>query len=347
MKIKNILVFAMAAIMAFAGGAFANGGANVTTGTTNTQTGLGGLGFVGTPLVLGCQTNAGGAGTGTCLNNANDAAFTTDAQTGSGTGLGLAGMPAQVTYSAITNQYTGGVGPQTGYDLDKDLFGHCAGGGANAQVCPKFVPANGDVNGAVAAIEATMPLNVDNFNQGTFSAGLVTGMQDDAGSSVSALSIMTTHHALTAIGADGDFFDQRLATSVSIDGTNAGQHMNSTVIMGQGTNAGSMNNFIDPGPPVATMIDPLWLTNADLGNAAVGIYGGDGANSAVIGQAVTDAMAGANPLMDNGSYGQAFTTHDTAGTPSNAVAPANPASSYNVDNVAMVGIGPAGPLAIP
>lgn len=333
MKIKNILVYAMVSIMAFAGGAFANGGANTTTATTSTNTGLGGTQFTGTPLVLGCQTVAAAATT--CTNTGNDASFATDAQTGSGTGL-VNGMPQQVTYSAITNQYTGGADAQAGYNLDGNLFGMCAGNTATVQVCPKFVPGNGAIGGDVAAIEATMPLNVDNFNQGTFSAGLVTGMQDDAGSSVSALSIMTTHHALTGVGQDGDYFDQRLATAVTIDGTNAGQHMNSTVVMGQGANAGAM----DP-----NQVDPLWILAG--GNAAVGIYGGDGDNSAVVTQAVTDAMAGANALMDNGSYGQAFTTNDTPGTPSNAVAPPGPAANYNVDNVNMVGIGPAGPLNIP
>lgn len=306
MKLKSILIMTMVAIMAIAGGAFAA----TTTTTTSTNTDAGGHLFLHVPGQLGaaCAPAAvatdGATTTNTCaaMTAAQATALATDSQTGSGTGFGAAAMPAQVGYAA--NQYTTGVGPNSGYALNANLFGMCAGIGAAAgtitQVCPFFVPAAGSTGAnaiGVAAAQALMDganAGVGLFNEATFATGLVSGFQTGTGATTfnNTLSQMTAHHSLvtggTGTNTDGDYIDQRLAQVIGTNQT-----------LAQSTTIGGSS-----GTSVAVTVDtnaqnPAWLLNVDpFGGANV-------QNGGQIQQGVGDNFSGGF-----GDYGQIFANTD-------------------------------------
>ena len=184
MKLKSIFIFAMVAIMAMAGSAFA-----IDTVTTSSGADAGGtlFGHAIPGVVIGSNTGnvtlftpsdtMGGVGTG--YNTGN-----------SGTGF-VGGMPQLVSYAGT--QYTGGVGPTSGYIMNSTLFGMCGGSTDNSANCSKFIPTKD--NGGPTAFSftndanyiaatggdgtqafSTEPPGTQNFNQGTFLTGLVSGV---------------------------------------------------------------------------------------------------------------------------------------------------------------------------
>lgn len=321
---------AMVAIMAMAGGAFA---ATTTTNSTNT---LDTPGFAGgVTNLFGCNSTAGGV---VACGAIAAAGFVTDAQTGTGTGLAN-GMPAQVSYSTITNQYTGGVGAATGYALNQGLFGMCAQSGGVQGACPKFVPNPAIVNaagtfglllasggGTTGTIPGSTNANpqgsVGGFNEATFLTGLVSGFTQ-AGLT-NQLSQQTLHHAAVTgpvgTNADGDYIDQRLSQV-----TGGVQTLNQAVLAG-GSSAASVVVTVDPAGTQAG-----WALNVDP-------YGGPNyANSGVVNQAVADSNSGGF-----GDYGQLFSNTDV--TVVNAITPASvplPATVYNATAAIFSGAAPA------
>ncbi|MHB8482135.1 MAG: hypothetical protein ACYDBV_05270 [Nitrospiria bacterium] len=213
-------------------------------------------------------------------------------------------MPAQVSYAA--NQYTGGVGALSGYQLNQQLFGMCAETGGVLGACPKFVPnpatatalqaVGGDTTGTIPGSTALNPQgSVGAFNEATFLTGLVSGFTQ-AGLT-NQLSQKTAHHAAVTGGAgnntDGDFIDQRLSLNNATGGT--GQVLNQQVQAG-GSSGTSVAIVVDTAGQ-----DPAWLLNVDP-------YGGPNyQNSGLVNQAVADDTS-----AGLGSYGQLFSNTDVS-----------------------------------
>jgi len=320
----------MVAILAVAGGAFA---ATTTMNTTNTLDTPGFAHLPGNILGDACIGTLGGTVTCAAMTAAQVTALVTDAQTGSGTGGGATSMPAQVTYAA--NQYTGlGADLASGYALNANLFGMCAGAGTATgtivQICPHFVPAAGSVGAAAVAIAgaAFTGVGIDLFNEATFETGLVTNVGAGVGLTTATFSQKTTHHSAVTGGAgtntDGDYIDQRLSQVL------AAQTFGQSTAIG-GSSGTSVAVTIDAAGP-----DPAWLLNVDP-------FGGPlAANGGQINQSVADSNSGGF-----GDYGQMFANTDvTVVNNITSVAPNQANASYNA--VAATLLGPAGPaLSLP
>ncbi|MBI1820705.1 MAG: hypothetical protein HYR79_03250 [Nitrospirae bacterium] len=368
MKLKSIFMMAMAAIMVFAGGAFA-----ATTITTNTAT-------LDTPeYAHGCGTN--------CASPLA-AAFAADTIAGvgtSGTGFGTVAMPSQVAFDTVNGVYiadpaTGllGVGPTSGYNMvstaaGNALFGMCGNNpSANglivgAVTCPKWVPTPAavlvDAREATGGIEGgafnTEPLGTADFNQGTFVTGLVSGFAQAAGrvadvtltvenAMTNRLSLRTIHHALTAIpGSDGDYIDQRLSQNTSTEATPGVGGVDNVgvgnVVLGQQVIAGAGSDWAGFVPDGATAVgylgnaDPANNLPADCALAGGALYLGTcyTADSGVVRQSVGDSASGAF-----GSYGQDFRNANTPGT---GVAVPTPTGAITVYNAPLlIGAAPVG-----
>lgn len=350
MKLKSILIMTMVAIMAIAGGAFAA----TTVTTTSTNTDAGGHLFVHVPGQLGaaCAPGAvatdGATVTNTCaaMTAAQATALATDSQTGgSGTGFGAAAMPAQVAYNIGTGQYTAGVGPNSGYALNANLFGMCAGIGAAAgtitQVCPTFVPAAGSTGANAIGVASVQTLmdglgtnGLGGFNQATFATGLVSGFQTGTGATTfnNTLAQTTFHNANRGVGnlADGDYIDQRLAQVI---GTNQTMAQSTTIGGSSGT---SVVITDDP-----NSIDPSWVGNLDpfTGTAAGPAPTND--NGGQIQQGIGDNFSGGF-----GDYGQKFANTDVTVTNNIALVPIAGAQTAYAATGAQFGA-PGGTLTLP
>jgi hypothetical protein len=213
--------------------------------------------------------------------------------------------------------------------MNTALFGWCGA------VCPKFVPGAGSVGAASIGVATALPVGVDNFNEATFSTGLVSGFTGGVSPDLvsNQLSQKTAHHALVTGGVgtntDGDFIDQRLA---QIIGTN--QTLAQAAVIGASSGT-SVNVSVDTGAQ-----DPLWLLNVDP------LGGPNAQNGGVINQAITDNLGGVAGASDVGSYGQLFANTDVS--VSNAIVPAlvpGPAPAY-VANSGVIGTS-GGNLSLP
>jgi len=119
MKLKSILIMAMVAIMAMAGGSFAA----TSTVTTSTNTDVGGTQFGHAISIFGCTAVVGAATACAAMSPAQAATFVFQTTGGSGTGL-VGGMPNQVAYSTIqAGLYAPGTADATtGYLLNSNLY---------------------------------------------------------------------------------------------------------------------------------------------------------------------------------------------------------------------------------
>ena len=366
MKLKSILILAMVAIMAMAGGAFA-ATTTLTNGITFDTPGFAG----GTALVFGtgglaCNTVAGQTGIPCAAtpNATQNAAFVTDSQTGSGTGL-TGGMPPQVSYNPNLygtgiGGYTSGVGPQSGYQLSQTLYGMCAFTAPGTLTCPKFVPTaaaagtpsllgllisegggNALDGGAGTVTSSTIPSNTAAFNEATFITGLVTGFVGGAGAFTNQLSQHTFHHSVVASStgsSDGDYIDQRLSQFNPVSGT--GQTLAQSTQIGGSSNGLAVVVTQNPAaldPTFTGMPDPYVIlsnvaptpaTLAALLASSISTANAAAAlatNGGQISQAVADDASGGA-----GSYGQLFQNDDMTVVNNLSAAPvAGPATTYN------------------
>jgi len=348
MKLKSILIMAMVAIMAMAGGAFAA----TSTVTTSTNTDVGGTLFGHSINIFGCTSVVGAVTACAAMSPAAALTFVNQTTGGSGTGL-VGGMPPQVAYSAVTGLYVPGTADATtGYLLNQNLYGMCGVGG-----CPLFVPLNaitqvgigtmaqllfatgGGVAGTFLNSASTIPANTGAFDQAIFTTGLVSGFSDTlAGGSgmINEISQFTQHQS-----ANGDFIDQRLAFTVV--GANT---------VAPGSPSGVMNQAVAiAGGPGTTavdtgLVDATWKGNVDAFFTFDPSNNSPGAqfyfNTAAISQQIGDNNAGSTNGVDIGSYGQVF--NNTVTVTNALAAPGLP----NAPQVLYVpATGPSIPLSLP